>query len=196
VTRVKICGLTSIEDALWAAECGAHALGVVFEPSSPRAVAYDEPWLTRLAETGPYVTKVGVFGPLPDPWLGLPAGFQALQAFDVPLERHCLRVMTVKLEPGSLANEQVDADAILLDAWHPTQHGGTGITLDWDLAAEFVRRSSIPVILAGGLTPDNVGDAIRTVRPYAVDVSSGVEAMPRVKDPGKVKAFIDAALSA
>ena len=96
---------------------------------------------------------------------------------------------------SDLIAEAGNADAILVDANIEGRHGGTGQLADWDLAAEVVRVSTKPVVLAGGLTPDNVADAIRKVRPYAVDVATGVESEPGIKDEAKMRAFFDAVRS-
>jgi phosphoribosylanthranilate isomerase len=104
------------------------------------------------------------------------------------------------LRPGQraadLINQTINASAILLDAYREDSYGGTGVTIDWGVAAEIVQRADRSVILAGGLTPENVADAVRRVRPYAVDVSSGIEKQPGIKDWDRMRAFIEAAKSA
>jgi phosphoribosylanthranilate isomerase len=107
------------------------------------------------------------------------------------------RIHVVRLRPGQKAADvmetMVHASMVLLDSFSEDSFGGTGHKVDWELAAEIVRRSKIPVMLAGGLTPDNVAEAVRLVQPFAVDVSSGVEEKPGLKDPVKVRDFIHAA---
>jgi phosphoribosylanthranilate isomerase len=191
VIRVKICGLTRREDAELATELGADALGFIFEPSSPRFIAVPET-LTWLNELGPYVTRVAVFGPLPEAFSC--AGFQAVQAIGASAltDMAKQRIEVIRLTDHALPGIETACDAILLDAHQPGIYGGTGRRIDWPLAAEVVRASPTPVILAGGLTPDNVRDAIEQVRPYAVDVSSGVESSPGIKDHIKLRDFIEA----
>ncbi len=199
MTRIKICGLTQARDAELAAELGAHALGFVHEKTSPRYVGDDLPaWIGRIA---PFVPKVAVFGRVDRP--ALKSVFDLVQGaeWDVYPEAAAKRLHTLRLRPGTkaadLVQQTVDAAALVLDAHHETSYGGTGQRLDWDLAAEIVQRAVRPVILAGGLTPENVADAIRRVRPYAVDVSSGVEdGRPGLKDPQKLRDFIQAAREA
>lgn len=191
MTRVKICGLTRFEDAQCALEAGANALGFVLEPTSPRCLPADSELLVRLSEFGPYVTRVAVFGPPRDVDL---SRFDAVQSLGERVDgKRFVRVLRVV--PGSpLGVDLGDCDAVLLDAFSSQQYGGTGERIDWGWAAEFVASSSTPVVLAGGLNPSNVADAIRIVRPYAVDVASGVESAPGIKDHDLVRAFIQAAM--
>lgn len=193
MTRVKICGLTRFEDAQCALEAGADALGFVLEPTSPRCLPADSELLARLGEFGPYVTRVAVFGPPRGVDL---SGFDAVQSLGERVDgKRSVRVLRVA--PGSpLEVDLGDCDAVLLDAFSPQQYGGTGERIDWGWAAEFVAASPKPVVLAGGLNPSNVADAIRTVRPYAVDVASGVEAAPGIKDHKLIRAFIREATGA
>ncbi|MBX7135971.1 MAG: phosphoribosylanthranilate isomerase [Fimbriimonadaceae bacterium] len=209
MTRVKICGLTRFEDALCALEAGAHALGFVLEPTSPRCVASDAEVLRRLDEFGPYVSRVAVFGPAPafdprsadfsppsDPGLqSVPRlAFDTIQSLGerIPNKRF-VRVLRVTTE-SSMNPDLGDCDAVLLDAYSPNQFGGTGERIDWGWAAEFVASCAKPVVLAGGLNPGNVAAAIRRVRPYAVDVASGVEVSPGIKDPDLIRSFIQEAM--
>ena len=195
VTRVKICGLTRREDAMLAIELGAHALGFIFEPSSKRFLTEVPAWIVDLP---PYVARVAVFGHAPAAFV--PPLFHAVQGACWPLAQKSNdafhRIAAVPCGTSTNLAQVLDtairADAILLDAHAEGQYGGTGKTIDWNFAAEVVRACPKPVILAGGLTPDNVAEAIRKVRPFAVDVSSGVEAEPGVKDPRKLKAFFQA----
>jgi len=190
---VKICGLTRQEDAEWALECGADALGFIFQPESKRFVggtdAEDIP--SRL---GPFTVCVAVFGLVP-PGVTLPSRFGAIQGENAVSAQGVTRIEAIRIQGNQKPNLEVKADAILLDAYDPNAYGGTGKTIDWNLAAEIVRKSRLPVILAGGLTPENVGEAIRIVRPYAVDVCSGVEASFGIKDKMKVRDFVQAAKS-
>ncbi|MGI8924048.1 MAG: phosphoribosylanthranilate isomerase [Fimbriimonadales bacterium] len=189
MTRVKICGVTRAEDAEAAAEAGADAVGFVFEPSSPRFVGS---FMDLHLALPPYVTSVAVFGPfLPDAGA---TGFDRIQYLSGSPTGGLIRAFRLGETPLAeiLAYR---SSPVLIDAFHPKQFGGTGERANWEAAAEVVRSTSVPVVLAGGLTPDNVAEAIRIVRPYAVDVSSGVEERPGVKDPFKLRDFIAAARS-
>lgn len=196
MTAVKICGITRAEDAAAAAEWGASYVGFVLWPNSPRAATLDV--VTRVVPALPaHVTPVGVFvnPTIDDINAAADAGIRIAQVHaaqgallagaSVPI------VPAVHLSANGIEPD-VDAGLILLDAHDPVKHGGTGRTVDWGRAAVIAR--SRRVILAGGLTPDNVAQAIREVRPFAVDVASGVEASPGIKDFNKLKAFIDRAL--
>lgn len=206
--RVKICGVTTPDDIRMVAEAGANAVGLNFYPQSPR---YIDPRnaATLLRALPPLIDAVGVFVGLKTRQvcalayqLGLhsvqcfgditdiedSAPFRRIAAFRIQdragldeIERYLDRCQTAGAMPG----------AVLVDAYVEGQLGGTGQTAPWQLLAEF--RPGVPLILAGGLTPENVGEAIRVVRPFAVDVASGVESAPGRKDPDKVKRFIEAA---
>jgi phosphoribosylanthranilate isomerase len=195
--RIKICGLTRLEDALLAAELGADALGFNLWPGSKRHVDADavRAIVDRLP---PFVTTVGVFvNQRPTDVLSLAAqsGVQAVQLHgDEPWEDvngypiPALKAFRVA-GPESLADlHRYRVKAVLLDA-PSAGFGGSGLTFDWALAAEVARRTR--VVLAGGLTPENVRDAVRAVRPYGVDVASGVEQAPGVKDPEKLRRFVE-----
>lgn len=192
--RVKICGITRREDAELAVELGAHALGFVFEPTSKRYLPRVPEWISEIP---PYVARVAVYGLAPaaftEPMFHAVQG--AAESFGTP-EGYQQRIAVVRCGPAlrveDAARAGESADAVLLDAHVDGEYGGTGITVSWRFAAEVVAACTKPVILAGGLTPDNVGDAIRQVEPYAVDVSSGVEASPGVKDRRKLEQFIAA----
>lgn len=196
--RVKICGLTRPQDAELALEFGADALGFIHEPLSPRFVGEGEyKWIERLPAL---TTKVAVFGRVSR--LVPQTVFDLVQAaewetFPMPFPK---RIHTIRLRPGQkaddLINQTVNASVLMLDAYREEAYGGTGHKVDWDVAAEIVQRAERPVILAGGLTPDNVASAITRVRPYAVDVASGIEASPGIKDIHKLRDFIAAAKSA
>lgn len=195
MVKVKICGLVRPQDAEFAWESGADLLGFVFEPTSPRFVGsadWAPEWLAGIK-----LPKVAVFG---DYRLEPPEAFDMIQAHSwsrlPPPDRRWFRVLRLgdPNESQSMFETFRAGDALVLDAYDPVAHGGTGRRVDWDLAAEIVRKhADLRVVLAGGLKPDNVAEAVRTVRPYAVDVSSGVESSPGVKDEGAVRAFLDAA---
>ncbi|MEZ4598453.1 MAG: phosphoribosylanthranilate isomerase [Syntrophotaleaceae bacterium] len=195
--RVKICGITSREDALHAVDCGADALGLVFYTKSPR---YLSPERARdiVGQLPPFVTAVGLFVNCPGEEILRTAVFCGLYTVQLhgdesPLEcrlapLQVLKALRVRDESSLGGLDDYPVGTVLLDAWSPAGYGGTGQTFNWQLAARAALNRRI--ILAGGLTAENVADAVRTVRPYAVDVSSGVESAPGQKDPRKVAAFI------
>jgi phosphoribosylanthranilate isomerase len=196
VTRVKICGLTRFEDVCAAVECGADAIGIVMEPSSPRFVSEAQHIQALLNAIPPFVTSVAVFGESVTPVV---KGFQAIQSLSSNWgDSSFLHIKAFRLSQDFLAEILAfqNANAILLDSHVPGKLGGTGERADWELARRVVEGQKLPVILAGGLTPNNVSEAIRLVRPYAVDVSTGVESSPGVKDIGLVRRFIAEAKSA
>jgi len=198
-TAVKICGITRVEDALAAAHAGAHAIGLVFYPASPRFVD-----VARAREVSkhlpPFITAVGLFID-PDPSqvraVLREVPLQLLQFHGDESPELCASfglpyIKGVRMAPGrdllQYAALHSRARGLLLDAFVPgVQGGGTGRTFDWALVP---RSLPLPVVLAGGLTPANVGDAIRAVRPWAVDVSSGVERDKGIKDASKIAAFV------
>jgi phosphoribosylanthranilate isomerase len=197
MVKVKICGITHLDDARHACACGADALGLVFYPQSPRCVTPEQA-RAIVAGLPPFVATVGLFvneqpqriRELAD-FCGLDViqlhGDEAPNACDFA-PRRTIKALRVKDAASLSGHEDYPAAALLLDAWVPGTYGGTGHSFSWNLAAEVARQR--PVILAGGLTPENVGAAVTAVRPYAVDVSSGVELAPGRKDPEKVAAFI------
>lgn len=188
--RVKICGLTRVADVEAAALCGADAVGIVLEPTSSRFVPNDQELQDLLNVVPPFVTKVAVFGESMD--LNRTKGFDAVQSLSNSEGRACLRIRAFHLSEDSLTTilKFQNADAILLDSYVPGKLGGTGERSDWTLARRVVEEQTLPIILAGGLTPTNVSEAIRLVRPYAVDVSTGVESSPGIKDAELVRRFI------
>jgi phosphoribosylanthranilate isomerase len=206
-SRIKICGITNREDALLAVDLGAHALGFIFVPGTPRYVGSHPGALETLAELPPFVTTVAVCATLTDAADPRTFACSAVQYYapgedGAPHAEMRSRVRAVRVR-GPEALEEIAAlveaerpRALLLDAWHKDTLGGSGETFNWEIAAEAKERFGLPVILAGGLTPENVGEAVRAVRPYAVDVSSGVEASPGRKDPEKIRAFFHAVNSA
>lgn len=201
---VKICGITNLVDAQAAVQAGADALGFVFCPSSPRCVSV-ETAATVSRELPPFVVRVGVFVNASEEliWSAIrECRLNLLQFHGEESPEQCLKfgLMTMKAfrmrDATSLEKlESYGTDAWLLDAYAPDQVGGTGATFNWDLARE-AQRFGRPIFLAGGLTPQNVAQAIRQVAPFGVDVSSGVEAAPGRKDHAKVRAFITAAKAA
>jgi phosphoribosylanthranilate isomerase len=195
--RIKICGITHIDDALQACACGADALGLVFYEKSPRCVTREQA-RAIVAALPPFVTTVGLFvNESPETireivdFCGLDViqlhGDEGPDACLSPPHR-VLKALRVRGEESLFGIEAYAVSALLLDAWHPESYGGTGQLGDWKLAARLAAER--PVILAGGLNPENVAEAIRQVRPYGVDVSSGVESSPGRKDPALVAAFI------
>ncbi len=199
MTRVKICGITSGEDAAAAVAAGADALGFVFVPDSPRHVrAALAEWI--VARLPPFVTSVGVFvNQALDEMLEIAARcrLQAVQlhgeeseeiARRIPLQ--VIRAIRVRDRESLRPVATYPANAFLLDAYVEGKAGGTGTTFSWDLVTAVTGK--VPIILSGGLRPDSVEAAVRRVRPYAVDVSSGVEFRPGKKDPQKVREFVAA----
>ncbi len=198
MTEIKICGMTNIEDAVHASECGAHALGFVFFPGSPRCVT---PEMAReiIKALPPEIATVGVFVNRDFRevrWIADFCGLDLLQFHgDEPPDycRHFPPSMLIKaLSPAMEADEEklrlYPVKAILADARDGKQYGGTGKTTDWALAKKIA--SVLPLVLAGGLKEENIVEAIETVSPDAVDVNSGVEIFPGKKDPEKVKRVI------
>lgn len=196
---VKICGLRRRGDAALALELGAFAIGFVFEPSSPRYVGSPD-WAPEwLNELGGW--RVAVYGKAPE--FRTARGFDAVQIVDGPNPRSDgnleeIRVVRVRsgVAPDAIAANSAGAPTVLLDAYDPSAYGGTGQTVDWELArrvAELLRRiGTYRVGLAGGLKPENVAEAIRRVEPDYVDVSGGVESAPGVKDEERMRRFFEA----
>jgi phosphoribosylanthranilate isomerase len=198
VVRSKICGITRIEDALLAVAAGADALGFVFYSKSPRAVSVEQA-RAIIAALPPFVTTVGLFVNANRRELtalldGLPLDLLQFHGDETPADcagyqRPYIKALRVK--PGDdiaqLAAPYEQASGILLDTFVPGIPGGTGAAFDWSLVPHNLSK---PVILAGGLTPLNVFAAIEQVRPYAVDVSGGVEASKGIKNADKLKAFL------
>lgn len=202
--RIKICGITSLEDALMCVEHGVDALGLVFYPPSPRNISVKVAQ-EIISGLPPFITVVGLF-----------MNAQAQQVDNVIKHCHIDRLQFHGGESGQfcqqfgypyfkaiamgdelqdfdcLADEYVQASAFLLDSHRRNESGGSGFVFDWLKIPDNVTK---PLILAGGLTPDNVQSGIRKVRPYAVDCSSGVEVKPGVKDPVKVHLFVENVLN-
>jgi len=199
VTRIKICGITRVEDALAAAHCGADAIGLVFYERSPRHVSIAQA-AQLAAALPPFVTVVGLFvnaeAALVREVLAQ-VSLDLLQFHGDESPEYCaqfgkpyLKAIRVKAGVDLLqcASDFRGAKGLLLDAYMEGIPGGTGATFDWNLIP---RQLSLPVILSGGLAAENVAAAIEQVRPYAVDVSSGVEASKGIKDVAKIAAFIN-----
>ena len=198
--RIKICGIANAQDAQTAFRAGADALGFMFYEPSPRNISTAA--ATEIIRTlPPLVAKVGVFvDPSPD-WVRqviAECGLDTLQFHGEEPPEFCrqfglkvIKAFRVRDESSLLATASYLREAWLLDSYVPGVPGGTGARFNWELALKSARQHA--VILAGGLTPTNVAQAVRVVRPYGVDVSSGVESKPGRKDPEKVRAFIDAA---
>jgi phosphoribosylanthranilate isomerase len=204
VTRIKICGITNDDDTLAACDYGADALGFNFVPESPRYVGGDLNRARRLMhDVPPLVWRVGIFD-TPHADFSGPPELHAIQYYHAgPLQngafapyRHTpLPIKAFRIrDEDSLKEIVADTDPkelILLDAYSPNALGGTGHTFNWELAKQ-AKHLGLPIILAGGLTPENVADAVAAVRPYMVDVSSGVECEPGRKDHDKLRRFIRA----
>ncbi|MCM2319982.1 MAG: phosphoribosylanthranilate isomerase [Pseudomonas sp.] len=200
VVRSKICGITRIEDALLAADAGADAIGLVFYARSPRAVEVQQA-RAIIAALPPFVTTVGLFvnasrDELNEILEAVPLDllqFHGDETADDCAGYHRPYIKALRVRPGedikARCAEFPQAAGILLDTFVPGVPGGTGETFDWSLVPE---NPGCPIILAGGLTAENVAAAIRRVRPWAVDVSGGVEASKGVKDAAKVRAFVAA----
>jgi phosphoribosylanthranilate isomerase len=208
--RIKICGVTNLADTELAADLGADALGLNFYSQSPRCLSLGVAHQI-IAALPPFVEPVALFvneslqhaqqtalglhirtvqlhsAPMP-----IPAALHTrlIPAFPIQ-DATSLQAITAYLAQCPATGKP---SAILVDAHFPGMHGGTGRTAPWHLLANF--DPGVPVILAGGLTPDNVADAIRIVRPYAVDVASGVESAPGRKDPEKMRRLIENARGA
>jgi len=199
-TRVKICGLTRLDDARAAVEAGADAIGFVFWPGSPRCVSI-EAAAAIIRMLPPTITPVGVFVNQAFDEVARvasTAGLRAVQLHgDEPVEQcatlpyPCFKAVAVSADtdPASVAAWPAFVMP-LLDVHDPVHRGGTGRTVDWGVAARIARLR--PVMLAGGLRPDNVEAAIVQVEPYGVDVSSGVEKLPGIKDAQRIRALVEA----
>lgn len=197
-TAVKICGITRLEDALAAAHCGAHAIGFVFHRSSPRYVP-PETAEAIMRSLPPFVTTVALFvdarpQQVREALSQAPANLLQFHGDETP--EYCRQfglpyMKAIRVRAGvdllQYASDYQDARALLLDAFVDDVHGGTGATFDWKLIPQ---RIPLPVVLSGGLNSTNVAGAISRVRPWAVDVSSGVEAAKGIKDAAKIAAFI------
>lgn len=193
---VKICGITRLEDAEAAVDAGAGAIGFIFWPNSPRFI---DPHRARkiAAALPPFVTSVGVFVNQSLDYVNRVAGLVRLGAVQLHGDETAEFAAAVShpvikaVAPGR--GEPVKWPArvrLLLDVHDPLARGGTGRTIDWAAAADIAAHR--PILLAGGLTPDNVADAVARVRPFGIDVSSGVERAPGIKDHRRLRALFEA----
>lgn len=199
--RVKICGITSIDDAEAAVEAGADALGLVFYEGSPRCVTLEK--ATEISAVLPVsVARVGVFLDAEEEFVREvidAVGLDTIQLHGTETPEYCARFELVsvwkafRMEGAESLNglEAYATSAWLLDSYVPGQPGGTGARFNWDLAVA-AKEFGRPIVLAGGLTPENVRDAIERVQPWGVDVSSGVERAPGRKIAARMKAFVEA----
>jgi phosphoribosylanthranilate isomerase len=217
MTKIKICGITVLKDALAAIEAGADMLGFNFYPKSPR---YLTPQACReitsvVRKEFPQITLVGVFvnAPVSEIRFVLETAqlhLAQLHGDETPeilaeLQPHAFKAIRLKSDartdfeadkriPEAIRffvskSAHASVPALLVDAAVPGLYGGSGVVADWSAAAQLAKR--IPLLLAGGLTPENVAEAVRLVNPWGVDVASGVESAPGVKDPQKMKKFVE-----
>jgi len=199
-TRVKLCGITRPDDALAVATAGADAIGLVFYAKSPRAVTIEQA-RAIINVLPPFVTRVGLFVDATQAELDAVLDQVELDVVQFHGNETLAQCESAGKEYIKAVRVQETADimaalkryptasALLLDAFHPTKPGGTGETFDWD---KIPANLSKPIVLAGGLTTDNVAQAIDAVKPYAVDVSGGVEESKGIKSAGKISSFIAA----
>jgi phosphoribosylanthranilate isomerase len=197
-TRVKICGITNLADAQAVIEAGADALGFNFYEKSPRYLG-----LPAAAEISrqlpPFVMRVGVFVNAPEDLVLRAIGecglsflqFHGDEPPEICTQFGLMSMKAFRIRDAASLQEltKYPTDAWLLDAFSPDERGGTGEKFNWDLAIE-AQKLGKPIFLAGGLTPENIAEAVRKVRPFGVDVASGVESAPGKKDHTKVRAFI------
>lgn len=200
MTKVKICGITSVEDALMAVDAGADALGFVFFEKSPRFIGV-EAAAGIIAKLPPFIQVVGLFVNAELEVVNRTAdrcGLDIVQLhgeespeFCSLVRRRVMKAFRVRGPESLIPLAEYRVAAYLLDAYSPHAYGGTGEVFDWDCAVAAKEHGQ--VVLAGGLNPDNVADAVAQVMPYGVDVSSGVESSPGKKAPEKVRRFIQQA---
>lgn len=199
-TRIKICGITSRDDALLAVEQGVDALGFIFVPQTPRFVGERGDIAELLRSLPPFVTRTAVCTTAETLPVGLLDSLDAVQFYspDFPYVAGKVMVQSFRIKDAGSLDPIEEAlrirspQGIHLDTYHQDKMGGSGETFNWELALMVKARFDLPLILSGGLTPENVAEAITRVRPYAVDVSSGVEAAPGRKDPARLRAFFQA----
>jgi phosphoribosylanthranilate isomerase len=201
MVKVKICGLTNLEDAQWAAKCGADALGFILSEKGPRFIE-ENIAASITSQLPPFVSRVGVFvdeeiETVKRIAVGCRLDYVQLHGDESPdycdklrdkINCRIIKAFQVKGIESLEGIKSYFLDSILLDAWSPEMHGGCGVSFDWKLALDVAKNC--PIILAGGLNPKNVADAVRQVQPFAVDVSSGVQFTARQKDKEKVLEFI------
>lgn len=203
-TRVKICGITRVEDARAAIDSGADALGLVFYSKSPRYVELSV--AANIARTiEPFVTTVGLFVNAEAAQVReavKTVGLDLLQFHGDEDEAYCAQFdmpyikairMSPELDVKEVVTKYPSARGFLFDAWNKDKYGGTGETFEWQRLSSLKESADtdIPFILAGGLTPENVDQAVAAVKPYAIDVSGGVEQSPGIKSPELIQQFID-----
>ena len=199
-TRIKICGITRARDAVMSAHYGADAIGLVFYPQSTRAISIEQA-ITILRCLPIFVSRVGLFVNADPAWVktvlkAVSLDWLQFHGDESPMECEqyqypyikAIRV-TSSIHLASYAKQFRQASALLLDAYSPHAHGGTGLTFDWSLIPSSLSHR---IILAGGLNADNVSSAILKARPYAVDVSSGVESRSGIKSLTKLRTFMRA----
>ncbi len=202
-TRIKICGIRRVQDAMLAANAGADAIGLIFYAPSPRAVTLGQAMAVRDA-LPPFVSTVALFvntarSEVIDVCASLNPSLLQFHGDESPdycasFSRPYLKAIRVGAAMKAddlvqLQGEFSTAKALLLDTLSVSQYGGTGESFNWDVIPETLREK---IVLSGGLTPINVGDAVQKIRPWAVDVSSGIESGKGVKDPEKISAFMSA----
>jgi phosphoribosylanthranilate isomerase len=203
-TRIKICGITNIEDAKSAVDAGADAIGLVFYEKSPRYVAINSA-AQIIQNLPPFVNCIGLFVDADESYVRKVlqhVAIDTLQFHGQESEQSCTiynrpYIKAIRMDEGISLSEQCEkylsASALLLDTYVKDVPGGTGLSFDWNMIPKDLSK---PIILAGGLDETNVKDAISQVQPYAVDVSGGVESEKGIKDPNKIKKFIREAMSA
>lgn len=201
MTFIKICGITNLDDALFAVDAGADALGFNFYRPSVR---YVEPDKARsiVKELPTEIMRVGVFVNEPSPSevraIATEVGLNGVQLHGDESPEYCeqlkdffvIKALSVNADFEFAKVTEFKVSAIMLDASHKTLRGGTGQTIDWTIARK-VNESGVTLFLAGGLSPENVSEAIKAVRPYAVDACSGLEKEPGVKDLKRLRSFIE-----
>lgn len=196
VTRIKICGICRVEDALAASEMGADALGFIAVPGGPRYLSPDT--YNEISQSLPlFVKRVVVTRRAEEAEDYLAEYVQHYEDIrDKSRFRRGVqwRIRAFRVRDAASLQEIADypdaVGAVLLDAYHAETLGGAGVPFNWELARRAKALTDRPLLLAGGLTPDNVADALETVRPYGVDVSSGIERAPGIKDHARMRAFI------
>jgi phosphoribosylanthranilate isomerase len=198
-TKVKVCGITNVEDALAAVDAGADALGFILAPEARARNRYldIEEAISITIDLPPFVATVAVtvnmggddLDELTDLFSLVQLSGNEPEFMYADVRHRVIKVFHVGPDFSLDEVRDCPARALLLDTWKAGSHGGTGAVFDWDVAREVVELGK-PVILAGGLTPDNVAEAVRRVRPFAVDVAGGVEASPGKKDHDKLRRFI------
>jgi phosphoribosylanthranilate isomerase len=202
--KIKICGITNATDAQLASKLGADALGFNFCPESPRFVARERV-RAIVASLPPFVTAVAVFVDAHPEFMSETCDFCGIRTVQLHGDEapgivgklrayKIIKAFQVRSERDTAQIRRYDVDAFLLDAYVAGKRGGTGTSFNWDLAKSVA--CVVPILLAGGLNPENVGQAIRTVKPYGVDVCSGVESEPGKKDRRLLRQFIEEARKA